>query len=50
MFINIMREGSHGDPHQVYEERMNRFLRTIKNYQSDNVKTVNEKADQEETY
>lgn len=45
-----MREGSYYDPHQVYEERMNRFLKTIKNYQTTQVEDVNKKADQEEKY
>ena len=38
------------DPHSVYEDRMGRFLATIKNYQSTNVRSVNEKADKEEEY
>ena len=45
-----MREGSYYDPHQVYEERMNRFLKAIKQYQTSNVEEVNRKADHEEKY
>jgi|JI9StandDraft_1071089.scaffolds.fasta_scaffold108741_4 hypothetical protein len=45
-----MREDNYRDPHSVYEDRMGRFLATIKNYQSTNVRSVNEKADKEEEY
>ena len=46
----IMREENDLDPHTVYEERMTKFLSTIKNYQAVNVRSVHEKADKEEEY
>lgn len=45
-----MREENDLDPHAVYEERMTKFLSTIKNYQAANVRSVHEKADKEEEY